>query len=243
MVWKQIEIKKVLTRYYVSDTGLIKNQNTGKIMKQATDKKGYRRICLTLNGKKYTKKVHILVAKAFVKNLKPNVFDQVNHKDGNKSNNNYINLEWVNNSLNGIHAYKVGLKQALIGETNGNNLFSEDQIKLVCQMLENKISPKEISLTTNVSIHVIHKIREQKIWKYISKNYEIDLPNKKEKYDKELTHKIKELIIKGYKQKKIINILHLENNQSIYSLIGNIMNKLKREGSTTIEDYYVIDIT
>ena len=47
-----------------------------------------------------TKSVHRLVAKAFVKNPRPDIFDMVDHIDGNPSNNHYTNLRWVDNELN-----------------------------------------------------------------------------------------------------------------------------------------------
>lgn len=50
--------------------------------------------------------VHRLVALHFVVNPNPDIYDQVNHIDGNKSNNVATNLEWVNGKLNMEHASK-----------------------------------------------------------------------------------------------------------------------------------------
>jgi hypothetical protein len=44
-----------------------------------------------------------LVAKAFIENV--NNLPQVNHKDGNKINNNFNNLEWVSKSDNMLHSF------------------------------------------------------------------------------------------------------------------------------------------
>lgn len=58
------------------------------------------------NGKRYAwRSVHRLVAKAFLPN--PNGLPVVNHKDGNKRNNDVSNLEWCTQSYNNFHAWNV----------------------------------------------------------------------------------------------------------------------------------------
>lgn len=96
-------------RYEVSNTGKVRSRDykgTGKIkeLKVCKDHKGYQRVRLCRNHKKWTIKVHREVAKAFIPNLENK--DQVNHKDGNRENNNVDNLEWVTNEENMIHAMK-----------------------------------------------------------------------------------------------------------------------------------------
>lgn len=54
--------------------------------------------------------VHRIVAKMFIQN--PKNLPCVNHKDGNKLNNNINNLEWCTYSENLKHAYKTGLKDS-----------------------------------------------------------------------------------------------------------------------------------
>lgn len=70
---------------------------------------GYLRV--RLYHKEGSKKfaVHVLVAKHFLENTenKP----EVNHIDGNKTNNNVFNLEWVTGSENQLHAFKSGLHE------------------------------------------------------------------------------------------------------------------------------------
>lgn len=53
---------------------------------------GYRRVKLVENGKRHKVFVHKLVAEAFIPN--PQKLPYINHKDENKSNNHYENLEW-----------------------------------------------------------------------------------------------------------------------------------------------------
>lgn len=75
----------------------------GKILKQKPDKDGYLRVSITKDNKRHKTGVHRLVALAFCE--KEDGLDCVNHKDENKQNNHYSNLEWCtikyNNNYNG----------------------------------------------------------------------------------------------------------------------------------------------
>lgn len=89
MEWKKI---KGFENYEVSDEGKVRNITTGFVLKQE-DNRGYLRVVLYINGKKTHKKIHRLVAEAFIPN--PDNKPQVNHRDEDKKNNSVRNLEWV----------------------------------------------------------------------------------------------------------------------------------------------------
>lgn len=72
------------------------------------DSNGYLVVNLTKEGKRNIKFVHSLVANTFIQN--PNNLPTVNHKDGNKHNNNVSNLEWATYSQNNFHALNKGLR-------------------------------------------------------------------------------------------------------------------------------------
>ena len=75
-------------------------------LKMERTKKGYLRVDLyDADGNRKHKKVHRLVAQAFIAN--PDGKPQVNHKDGNKHNNSVTNLEWVTDSENKAHRKRV----------------------------------------------------------------------------------------------------------------------------------------
>lgn len=74
-----------------------------KLMVRAKD--GYVTVNLILNKERNTQRVHRLVAAAFCN--KPDGCDEVNHKDGNKANNQHTNLEWVTRKDNVRHQFDV----------------------------------------------------------------------------------------------------------------------------------------
>lgn len=92
--------------YQISDIGRIKRKDTEKILKNNI-RNGYEYVTLCVNGQRKKFYVHRLVAIAFIPNL--NSYEQVNHKDGNKSNNKASNLEWCTQKENLLHAFRTGL--------------------------------------------------------------------------------------------------------------------------------------
>lgn len=92
--------------YEVSSFGNIRNSESHKLISQFDKNgEGYIRVNLFSNGKKKRYFIHRLVAETFIPN--PENKPQVNHKDGNKQNNELSNLEWVTCSENGLHYYHV----------------------------------------------------------------------------------------------------------------------------------------
>lgn len=96
-------------RYVNNSRGGNKRLIKGKVLAQ-TPYCGYNTICFCVNGviKQKIGKVHRMVAEAFIENVDNKRC--VNHKDGNKLNNDVFNLEWVTYSENTIHAINTGLK-------------------------------------------------------------------------------------------------------------------------------------
>lgn len=91
----------------------------GGILKPQLNKFGYSKITLLKNGKQYLVSIHRLVAQTFIDN--PKNFPEVNHIDGNKSNNNVNNLEWTTHSENIKHRFSA-LKQEPFRKYNSNKI-------------------------------------------------------------------------------------------------------------------------
>lgn len=115
--------------YQVSNYGRVKSfrrrgNNKDRILNPfRTSKKGaYRCVTLSKDGNDIRASVHRLVATAFHEN--PENRAEVNHKDGNPSNNHVDNLEWVTRSQNMLHAFATGLKSNK-GENNNNHALTE----------------------------------------------------------------------------------------------------------------------
>lgn len=96
--------------YFITEDGKVisKQSKNSKELCQWIDSTGYKQVIIYKNGKRYYKRVHQLVAEAFVEG-KSEENCMVNHIDGNKVNNNFKNLEWVSNKENTQHAYDNGL--------------------------------------------------------------------------------------------------------------------------------------
>lgn len=103
-IWKDIEENP---NYQVSNHGRVKNKHTDRILKPRGAVNDYKQVCLYKDGIGVNRRVHRLVAKAFIPNYAEEL--QVNHIDGNKSNNYLDNLEWVTRLENMKHAYDNGL--------------------------------------------------------------------------------------------------------------------------------------
>jgi hypothetical protein len=125
-IWKEVN---EIPNYMISSYGRIKNKN-GKVLKthldNTTPSGGYYNINLFNNGKKIKKRIHRLVAEAFLGKQNGLV---VNHIDGNQKNNNVENLEWITQKDNIIHFNKnnkTKIKKKIISHKNILALYKSD---------------------------------------------------------------------------------------------------------------------
>lgn len=198
--WKPIIINDNLTNYEISDDGIIRNTQTNHVLALSKDEKGYLYTSLYVNGNRYGKFVHRLVAEAFIPNPenKPNI----NHKDFDTGNPKVGNLEWCTQKENIDYTIQMGRKP--VGVDLSFTKYTEEQIHHVCQLLEKGHDTLDkISQLSGVHIGVVWDIKSQKLWKHISKNYKIPLPisNRKgemhhsSKHTEEQIHSVCQLLI------------------------------------------------
>ena len=106
--------------YYIYDNGDVLNISTNKILKGSIGENGYKYYRLSKDNNKTMFYAHRLVAEHFLEN--PNLLPIVNHKDGNKLNNQLSNLEWVSYSENTKHAHDNNL----IKQVSKREYYKED---------------------------------------------------------------------------------------------------------------------
>jgi len=194
-IWK--DIKEYEGLYQVSSLGKIRrirfinnivNKPQVRILStRKIDNLGYPTVCLCKNNHTKYKRVHRIVAETFI--LNPLNLPCVNHKDGNKTNNNVDNLEWCTHSYNTKHALKNGLINAEkrhkasqknikkaqkksrvlnIGETNPSAVLKENDILEIRNIYSNKkMSSKQLAKKYNVHITTIQRIISKKTWAHV----------------------------------------------------------------------------
>lgn len=124
--------------YKVDSNGFIISKRDGTYMKPSKNHNGYLITTLIIDGKRKSLPIHLAVAKTFLGDKSIDGLE-VNHKDGNKENNNIDNLEWVTYSDNMIHSTHVlgncigcdnGTAKAICGydKISGELIYSFDSI-------------------------------------------------------------------------------------------------------------------
>lgn len=180
--WKVI---KEFPRYEVSNTWIIRDVTTKRVKyTNKAHKAGYEIVQFKKAGKVYSRKVHRLVAIAFLPPPSDELIQAcstrrdgqvvlVNHKDGNKLNNHVSNLEWCDDAYNAKHASLTGLNPAPKGENNGRSVLTDEIVHSVCKAFEDGMTPKQATEEFSISMQQATKIRAKIAWTHISAQYDI----------------------------------------------------------------------
>lgn len=142
------------------------NKHNNRYLKPQLNRKGYLRVMI--GKKRYF--VHRLVAQTYIPNPENKL--QVNHKDGNKYNNDVDNLEWVTNLENKEHAIKNNL-YVYGDKCSYAKLNSKEVLKILKLLEENKYNLTEIAKIFNVHRATISDIKFNKTWKQLKRYAEL----------------------------------------------------------------------
>ena len=223
-LWKVVKFKNVKENMYeVSNFGNLRNRRTDTVLHPWIGKNGYRFATLMCdNNKPLHVGMHTLVAIHFIpipENLQYLVKcgEKIvpNHKDFNKLNNFYRNLEWTtyqqNNDWNIMHNHCKKGDECPWSKTNN------DTVHLICQYMEDGYTNKQILSFLGKDKHdkyykaLLTNIRTGKHWKHISSQYKIEITNTLRHYNDEYIHNICKLLDQHADLKTMRNILNVPN--------------------------------
>lgn len=158
--------------YEISNYGSVKSFKKypeGKIMKPKKDKDGYLHLGIRdSNRKRKFYRIHRLVAEAFIINPKPELYDIVNHKDNDVSNNYVTNLEWCDTTYNNKHRFSHG-NASLKGENHSQALLTEEQALEIYKLSWNgTLSQPEIGRMFGVSRGAVSSIKYGDTWTHVT---------------------------------------------------------------------------
>lgn len=150
--------------------------HTGKRgqLRTMLDGDGYQYVFFVVDGKRYKRVIHRMVAKLFVPN--PDNKPQVNHKNGVRHDNAAENLEWVTSRENTIHGYKSNgrkpsEKQIELSRTrfsgvrNPKASLNEARVLSIRRLRQKGLLLREIAERHSVSIAQVSAIINNKFWK------------------------------------------------------------------------------
>lgn len=126
--------------YLIDENGKVYSIRKNKWLKTHINKYGYEKVVLQKNKFRKTLSVHRLVAIAFIPN--PNNYPQVNHIDGEKTNNNVSNLEWCTPKHNMNEAVRIGLFES-VKKKNRENAIKNKLYKY--HVLANEKTKKKVN--------------------------------------------------------------------------------------------------
>lgn len=154
--------------YLIYEDGRVYSKKTRRFLKQCLNRGGYPTVNLSHNGEYKSHRIHRLVAEHFLQKVEG--LTDVNHIDGIKTNNHISNLEWSNKSLNGKHAYRLGLNTASpqLGENHGMSVLTEQDIIEIRRKSEiDKLTYLQIAKQYDISKQQVWRICKRKCWSHI----------------------------------------------------------------------------
>jgi len=170
MNFKELKYIAEYPRYAATEDGKIYSFHTDRFLKPIKKPNGYMCLSLSKHGKVRQILVHRIIASLFCN--KPPGLNQVNHIDGNKTNNHSLNLEWVTAKQNNEHAIKTGLKTPGFigeGEDNPSHKLSESDVERIITLRKEGYKNTEISVLTSVNKNTINGILSGQTWHHVSK--------------------------------------------------------------------------
>jgi hypothetical protein len=154
-------------RYEVSSSGRVRRSTPGRLtwagrmIATSRDRKGYPTVGLFNGRSTRSVKIHRLVAAAFLGDRPPGF--QVNHIDGDKTNNRVGNLAYVSPEENRAHAHRIGL---LVGLRVPKKL-NEQAVKAIRLLASRGTSLRLLARLHGVCHQTIREVVHRETWKHV----------------------------------------------------------------------------
>jgi predicted XRE-type DNA-binding protein len=168
--WKTITVLEGYENYPISIFGNVmslnyKNKGYAQVLTPSFNDKGYLQVELSINGKPKMKKIHQLVALAWLEN--PHNYPQVNHIKGKEKYNNHVsNLEWCSNQQNMTHAKEHGLIAK--GEKIGSAKITEAIVIEIFRLYNvEKWTQQRIADHFGISQNQVSDILNRESWSHV----------------------------------------------------------------------------
>lgn len=142
-----------------------RSQKAGYVLSHQIDRYGYHRVGLMKNKRVYMFAVHRLVALTFISEMPEG--KEVNHKDGNKHNNHYSNLEYITHKENCQHSFDVLGRVAAKGEDCNSSKLTDANILEIRRLSNEGLSQRSIGDLLGVSHVTIGHVLRGRTWKHV----------------------------------------------------------------------------
>lgn len=138
----------------------------GRWLKPAKDGGGYLFVGLCRDGDVKPKKIHRLVAEAFIENKDAKPY--INHIDNNNQNNCADNLEWCTQHENMQHCSRSGRVKIPrhVGSEHPMSKLIDSDVRIIKNDVTTPIS--ELAKRFNVTVQAIHAIKKGKTWRHVN---------------------------------------------------------------------------
>ena len=152
--------------YRVSDDGRVWSCRRDREMVGGDNGRGYVSFRLCLDRVKHVRYIHRLVAEAFVPN--PDGHTEVNHKDGNKLNNHWTNLEWCSRQRNCQHALDRGLRVPVCGSRVKASKLTESTVaEMRFLWATGQYRQSDLGALYGVKERCVYEVVKRRSWKHV----------------------------------------------------------------------------
>ena len=154
--------------YHISDQGRLASALKGgwRILRPSANRDGYYSYPVPIGGVRKNSRIHRLVARVFLAEA-PTPRHEINHRDGNKTNNSALNLEWVTKRVNQRHRFDAFGQAAPHGmQTRVSKLTDAQVVEIRARRATGEYF-KDIAKDYGVTTMSVYRVCARLTWRHI----------------------------------------------------------------------------